>query len=163
MMELGGFNSIPISFVERHSRSNPKIVTNLDISVGHLVLSGKKFLMSRRNLARFFGLALLGVVLSSHVENRVFAVGYPVAVDPNCDDSCRPSCGQCFCRKLKLHCVYFKRACTQKYVVVPTATGGCPDFVPANCPTYSQQNAYPTINGYGNPHVPYGPNGVYIR
>ncbi|MBS0260943.1 MAG: hypothetical protein JSS02_03220 [Planctomycetes bacterium] len=95
-----------------------------------------------------------------------FAVGYPVPVaaeDVWCDQNCKPCWCQRFCRTLKLHCVYFKRSCCQKYVRMPVGSECPPGFIPADCPTYHEASPYPTINGYGSPSIPAGPTGVFVR
>src|SRR5690349_17218720 len=120
--------------------------------------------MSLHKFRRIAFLAVAACGCCFFGEKPVFAGGYPVWVDPNCDQNCQPTCCQRFCRTLKLHCVYFKRSCTQKYILVPTSQG-CPtsEFVPDDCPTYSRPYAYPTINGYGDPPVNSAPPGVFIR
>ena len=103
----------------------------------------------------------LGVLLAS--TTQISATGRIVYVDPDCAVGPRPTCCQQFCRTLKLHCVYFKRSCTQKYVIVPNSNACPPGFIPSDCPTYSSPSPYPTIEGYGVPQSNSGYPGAFVR
>lgn len=119
--------------------------------------------MSLQKLQKWVFLTIAGTGFCLAATGPLSAGGRIVGVDPNCDECCEPTCGQQFCYALKLHCVYFKRACSQKFILVPTQTcppNGCPA---PDCPTYSSPFPYPTINGYGTPRINNGPTGVYIR
>lgn len=104
-----------------------------------------------------FGLGCcLAAASSASAGGRIVGVA-----DPYCDDGCPPSRCQQFCRTMKLHCVYFKRSCCQKYILVPSDQG-CPAPGPY-CPTYSNPFPYPTVDGYGTPPINTAPTGVFIR
>lgn len=105
--------------------------------------------MSIHEFRKLAFLTIAGLGCSLAAIQPISAGGRIVAVDPNCEDYCPPTCCQRFCRTLKLHCVYFKRSCTQKFILVPTAQ---PGFIPADCPTYSSP-----------PPVSAGPPGVFIH
>jgi hypothetical protein len=113
-------------------------------------------------------LTIAGLGCSLAATQPISAGGRIVGADPNCDEYCQPTCCQQFCRTLKLHAVYFKRSCSQKFILVPTGQPyGCPA---PDSPTYSSPYAYPTINGYGTsvngygvPPVNSAPPGVFIR
>jgi hypothetical protein len=119
--------------------------------------------MSRIKIRKriLLSVAALGAFFAS--LSQISASGRIVYVDPNCDVCPPPTCCRQFCRTLKLHCVYFKRSCCQKYVRLPYS-GACPEgFVPPNCPTYSTSSPYPTIEGYSNPEPYSGYPGAFVR
>ncbi|MBI3864684.1 MAG: hypothetical protein HY290_22630 [Planctomycetia bacterium] len=120
--------------------------------------------MRLHRLKKLALLTIAGFGCCLAATQSISASGHIVAVDPACDECCEPTCCQKFCRTLKLHCVYFKRSCCQKYILVPT-TQGCPPYgytAPA-CPPQSSPFPYPTINGYGTPRINTAPTGVFIR
>ena len=116
--------------------------------------------MSIQRFRKLVFLTVAGLASSVAATQPISAGGRIVGVDPNCNECCQPTCGQQFCRTLKLHCVYFKRSCSQKFILLPTAAPGCPA---PECPTYSSPAPYPTINGYGVPRINSAPTGVFIR
>lgn len=122
-------------------------------------------LMSLKNLKTLALLATAGIGLSLAAARPIAAGGRVIrSADADCE---RPTlCGH-FCHALKLHRVYFKRACSQKYILMPN-TKECPPAMPYTCPPAYGPSAtgafpYPTIGGYGTPPVNYGPTGVFIR
>jgi hypothetical protein len=97
----------------------------------------------------------------------------PVSADAVCEDECdepRPSCGQCLCRKLRLHCVYSRRAFTCRYIALPytqpnsilyysPAAAGAPGYGMPNCPGVGPTAGY--SNGYGYGAYGSGPTPAY--
>jgi hypothetical protein len=116
--------------------------------------------MLMHKLRKLVFLSVAGVGFSIAATQPISASGRVAVVDPNCDQNCRPTCCQQFCRTLKLHCVYFRRSCSQKFVLVPTPAPSCPA---PESPAYRSPSPYPTINGYGVPQTNPAPAGVFIR
>src|SRR5690242_14411703 len=112
--------------------------------------------MSIQRLRKIVLLAVAGLGYGLAAGQSASAGGR-VIVDP-CDDCSQPTHCQQFCYTMKLHCVYFKRACTMKYMLLPTSQA-CP---PAgyDCPPSGGSFPYPTISGYGVPRVNTAPPGV---
>ncbi len=86
----------------------------------------------------------------------------PVATGEVCDAQCEepcPSCCDALCRKLRLHCIYVRKACHRRYIALPytdptsimyhapglSAAGGDPMFPPTGAPY-----CYPGSYGSGN-------------
>jgi hypothetical protein len=126
------------------------------------------------------------------VAGGCFAFAHPVIAadqiyvssDEVFDAQCDPQgyCfGQSFCRKLKLHCLYARQACTAKYVTLPytqprssiyLAPGyngagyAAPPPVapqPVAPPPVAPMAGYPANPGYGPPPAYAPPGSVYIR
>ncbi len=91
------------------------------------------------------------------------AVSAADVADCECQDE-QPGCCDCLCRKLRLHCIYFRKACHRRYIALPytepssimyyapglSAAGGDP-----MCPPMGASYGYPGSYGYGN--AGYGP------
>ncbi|MGE5194246.1 MAG: hypothetical protein ACM3U2_17270 [Deltaproteobacteria bacterium] len=90
------------------------------------------------------------------------AAGEPIMVSTGdvCDAECeetRPCCTERLCRKLKLHCIYFRQSCCRRYVALPytepcSSMYYCPGMngYEASCPTGAMSFGYPGSYGYGN-------------
>jgi len=144
--------------------------------------------MGIRNSRNLAVLSLFGLILSgSHFGSRPARAGDWVRASDDlcedCDNGCC-GCGCCanLCSKLTLHKIYFKRCCSQKYVLLPSSPAIAPYACPApatpygstlyspaprfGAPTYGA----PYANPYGNPNGNYGigaapppGGGVFIR
>ena len=132
---------------------------------GHLVFWKIKP-MSIHNYRNLAVLLVAGWSSYFAVARPATAGGQIVPIlDPVCDD-CHASVGQSFCRKVRLHCIYARRACSQKYVLLPTSPSIAPYLCPPNGagrPEFGSPSGQPTIGGYSNPPRINAPAGVYIR
>jgi len=111
-----------------------------------------------------FGLSLSGL-------QPAHAGGWCRASDDLCEDC--DDCGGCdcccrnFCRKLTLHKIYFKRCCSQKYVLLPSAPAIAPYTCPAPATPYGATLNSPAPRfgapPYGGPYAnpPGNPSGNY--
>jgi hypothetical protein len=88
------------------------------------------------------------VAQSARAADRIYVSNRAVYDDP-CDE---PGSGCCnsLCRKLKLHCVYCRRACSQRYIALP--------YIQPDSTIYIA----PPMNGggYGNACPPPAPLGA---
>src|SRR5260370_27747633 len=75
----------------------------------------QKFRTAALLLAGIAGTAI--VAQSARAADRIYVANRAVYDDP-CDE---PGSGCCnsLCRKFKLHCVYCRRACSQRYIALP--------------------------------------------
>ncbi len=125
--------------------------------------------MFHSTLKHFAILLIAGVSCSFAPIRSAHAGGelVPVATGEVCDAQCeevQPGCCGCLCRKLRLHCIYFRKACHRRYIALPytepssimyyapglSAAGGDP-----MCPPMGAPYGYPGSSGYGN--AAYGP------
>lgn len=92
------------------------------------------------------------------------------------DDLCEePGCCNSLCRKFKLHCVYCRRACSQKYIALPYTQPDSTIYIPPTmngagygygmpqpAPT-GAMNGTPAQYGYGMSPAYAPPNSIFIR
>jgi hypothetical protein len=141
--------------------------------------------MFRPTLKHFAFLVVAGAGCCFASAARVHAGGV-VAVssadvcDDQCDSQC-PSCCDCLCWKLKLHCIYFRKACHRRYIALPytdpsaimyyapglSAAGGDPMCPPAGAsygyPGYGSGNAGYVPQPYAGHSAYASPGTVFIR
>ncbi len=123
--------------------------------------------MSIHTLKKLVVVALVGWGSYAAVQRPLIAGGQIVPVaDPAGEgcNACGPTCCQSFCRKLRLHGVYARRSCSQKYVLLPNSQPAAPCPPPnAGVPPYANPYGQQTIGGYNPPPMFPAPAGVYIR
>jgi hypothetical protein len=119
--------------------------------------------MSIHTCKKLVVLALLGWGSYFAIQQPLIAGDQMVPVtNPvfNDCDVCGPTLCQSFCYKLRLHCIYARRCCSQKYVLLPTS----PSLAPYVCPPpYASPYGQQMIGGYNPPPMFPAPAGVYIR
>jgi hypothetical protein len=123
----------------------------------------------------------LALSQSAHAGGLVSVSTADVA-DAQCDE-CQPGCCDCFCRRLRLHCIYFRKSCHRRYIALPYTdpnsimyyspgmTGA--GLVDPSCPPGGGSYGYQGGSAYGNPgyvpqpyagHPAYAPPGsIFIR
>jgi hypothetical protein len=118
--------------------------------------------MSIRPCKNLIILALAAWGTSAALQQSGAAAGEIVSASSSVGDDCYADrcAGHSFCYKLRLHCVYARRAMTQKFVLLPTNPSVAPYPCPAPGPGPYGQG---TISGYGTPPQMPGPAGVFIR
>src|SRR5260370_459935 len=105
--------------------------------------------------------------------DRIYVSNRAVYDDP-CDE---PGSGRCssLCRKFKLHCVYCRRACSQKYIALPYIQPDSTIYIPPHMNGGSYGNGCPPPAALGTvsgPQAQYGygmspayapPGSIFIR
>ncbi len=82
----------------------------------------------------FAGLgSLLTAVQTGSAADGVIRVDDPYCCAPYGEGPCY-TCKDALCRKFRLHCVYFRRCCTQRYVMLPQSMAPYCSPVPYGCP-----------------------------
>jgi hypothetical protein len=121
-------------------------------------------------LAGIAGTAI--VAQSTAAADRIYVSNRAVYDDP-CDE---PGSGcNSLCRKFKLHCVYCRRACSQKYIALPYIQPDSTIYIPPHmngggygngCPPPAPLGALsgqPAQYGYGISPAYAPPNSIFIR